>query len=340
MIKFPTLRMVGFILALSSCVVEVNAQKANASANELIQNYLQKGSTLSTRSSIQYHINDDMKDEATGIRHIYAQQQVNGIYVKDALLGMHISEKNGMVSPDNQFVQPNINSSAPSIQAEVAVRLVMNFINVPPSGDLIQTMQTDGADKQTAFSKGTFAADDIKVRLMYVPNTKTQVLELAWEVQYFTKDRQNYWVMYVDTNSGIILSKQDLVQHCSFGDSHVTDASEIEKQVLKSEQDARNMKAASAMERALEAKKKPVKTVIRELGVPENTNSFQKMLTNTNVGGLLNTYKVLAFPAEAPNDNTATNTQTLVTTDGVGLPAAKPFGWTNDGTTEYPLYSW
>ncbi len=336
MMKFPTLRMAGFILALCLVIIEANAQKASASANDLIQNSLQKGKSLSTRSALQYHINDDMNDEATGIRHIYAQQQVNGIYVKDALLGIHISEKNGMVSPDNQFVEPNVNSSAPSIPAEVAVRLVMNFINIPPAGDLTQTMQTDAPDKQMAFSKGSFAADDIKVRLMYVQNPITKILDLTWEVQYFTKDRQQYWVMYVDTNNGTILSKQDLVQHCSFGDSHATDASEIEQQVLKSEQDARNMKAASAMERAVEAKKKPAKTVIRELGVPENTNSFQKMLTNTNMGGLLNTYKVLAFPAEAPNDNTATNTQTLVTTDGVGLPAAKPFGWTNDGTAEYP----
>ena len=91
MMNFPTLKMVGFVLAICLGIVEVNAQKASASANDLIQNYLQKGKSLSTRSALQYHINDDMNDEATGIRHIYAQQQVNGIFVKDALLGMHIS---------------------------------------------------------------------------------------------------------------------------------------------------------------------------------------------------------------------------------------------------------
>ena len=335
MMNFPILRMASFVLAISLGIVETKAQKATVSANDLVQKYLQNGSYLNTRSALQFHINDDMKDEATGIRHIYAQQQVNGIFVKDALLGMHISEKNGMVTPDNQFFEPNVNASVPSIQADVAIRMVMNFINVPATESLTQIMQTDAADKQMAFSKGSFAAADIKVRLMYVQNPITKVLDLTWEVQYFTKDRQHYWVMYVDTNSGVILSKQDLVQHCSFGDSHETDASEIEKQVLKSEQDARNLKAASAMELALEAKKKTAQTVKYEMGIPENPNSLQKMLTTTNMGGLLNTYKVLAFPAEAPSDNTAINTQTLVTTDGVGIPASKPFGWTNDGTVEY-----
>ena len=87
MMNFPTLRMVGILLALCLGFVEANAQQASASANELIQNYLQKGGSLSTRSALQYHINDDMKDEATGIRHIYAQQQVNGIYVKRCPVG-------------------------------------------------------------------------------------------------------------------------------------------------------------------------------------------------------------------------------------------------------------
>jgi Zn-dependent metalloprotease len=79
-----------FFIFLFSISTHSFAQKA---ANNLVQEYLekQKPELLTRSNSIKYRIGADLTEKQTEIRRIYAQQQVNGIDVKDAIIGLHFS---------------------------------------------------------------------------------------------------------------------------------------------------------------------------------------------------------------------------------------------------------
>ena len=105
-----SLFMLGFIS--SDSFAQSNFEK---DAGTLINEYFQQSTHLT--KNMQYHINEDMHDDASGLRHINAQQQINGIFVKDALLGLHFSKVYGAVTPTDQFSEPKVNTNQPTISA-------------------------------------------------------------------------------------------------------------------------------------------------------------------------------------------------------------------------------
>ena len=113
------------IFAYSTSLAQSNFEK---DAGALINEYFQKSTHLN--KTPQYFINDDVLDEASSIRHIYAQQQINGIFVKDALLGLHFSKVNGSVAPTDQFAVSMVNTSQPTLTAEKAVLGVMASLGI------------------------------------------------------------------------------------------------------------------------------------------------------------------------------------------------------------------
>ncbi len=296
-------------------------------AATLINEHFQKSGHLN--KNMQYQLNDDVHDESAGIRHIYAQQQVNGIFVKDALLGLHISQVYGAVSPSDQFSEPKVNSAQPTITAEKAVLIVLESLGIPQNGNLTIKEPTHGLDQQTVFDKSTLAADQIKARLMYHKGLKEgQTLKLTWETQIYTRDRQHYWLCYTDALNGNILEKQDLVLKCNFGGVE-TDGSPEELKQLEKEHHALHLATAARTEAYIAQQE--LRKLDRFDVPPANKNIFSASATMLPPA---NTYLVLAQPAEVPSDNTATNTQTNVTTSGDAT--ASPYGWTSDdGATDY-----
>ena len=308
----------------STAFAQTNFEK---DAGTLINEYLQK--STHTNKTLQFHINDDMQDEASGIRHIYAQQQVNGIFVKDALLSLHFSKTFGAVSPADQFVQPLVNAAQPIITSEKAVLDVMASLGLSANDKLTIRESSSGLDQQMLFDKGSFAAENIKARLMYHNSYKKgQPLRLAWETQFYTRDRQHFWLTYTDATDGTVLEKQDLVLKCHFGGEE-TDGSPAELAQMEKEHQALHEAAAARIEAYL---KEQENRKLDRINVPLAKPSL--FAPSAALAAPANTYLVLNHPAEAPNDNTATNTQTNVTT--AGDPTASPYGWTSDdGVTEY-----
>jgi hypothetical protein len=285
----------------------------NVSAETRIQEHLSTLANKTELQSISYQVYKDFVESDTKIRRIYAQQQVNGIDVKGAALNLNYAV-NGKKVAVNTFKKINANISSPSVNAESALRNAMlDLDDFDISKALVKKSASNTPQQKITFEKGNMAADDFKVRLVYLSDNKiSNEGRLTWETQLYTKNRQNYWLVYVDASSGQIISKQDLVLHCSFGGLEY-DFSEAESVLHKQHQQKSHMHAALEMENKIETIK--------------HENTFSSAKESMYAAAVDHQFKVLALPAESPIDFSATNTQTMVSVLDVGNAVASPYGW-------------
>jgi extracellular elastinolytic metalloproteinase len=285
----------------------------DVSAETLIQEHLSTLTKQKGLQSISYQINRDFVESDTKIRRIYVQQQVKGISIKGAVLNLNYAV-NGKKAIVDSFKKFNVNTSNPSISAENALRNAMrNLGDFNSNSALVKKKVSKNPQQETTFEKGNIAADDFKARLVYLTDAaKSDMVTLTWETQLYTKDRQNYWLVYVDATNGEIIRKQDLVLHCSFGGLEY-DFSEAESKLHKQHEHKIHMNAALEMEKKIEALKN------------KKTMSFLK--ESMLAPAVDHQFKVLALPAESPIDITATNTQTMVSVLSSGDAVASPYGW-------------
>jgi hypothetical protein len=285
----------------------------NVSAETLIQEHLATLDNQKVFQSMSYQVSKDFVESDTKIRRIYAQQQFNGIDVSGAKLNLNYAV-NGKKAIVDRFKKIIANTSSPSINAESALRNAMIHLDdFDVNSTLVKKDVPTTPEQKITFEKGTMVADDFKARLIYLSDgTKSNEVKLAWETQLYTKDRQNYWLVYVDATSGSIISKQDLVLHCSFGGLEY-DFSEAESKLHKRHEQQRHLHAALEMGKKIESK--------------NNNKTFSSFQSSLFAPAVDHQYKVLALPAESPIDFSATNTQTMVSVLTAGSAVASPYGW-------------
>jgi len=301
------------------------AQKTE-NAEQIVQNYLIKFETPDNKYTTQdYEITLDQLDSKTQVRRIHALQKIDGIYVREGLLTLTFG-KNQKLFPMNSFVRRKANTSSPSLNAVSAIRTSMAFHKLDRTLPLILEEDKNRADGHVVYKKGAIAASDIEARLMFIQHKEGKDLRLTWETQLHTPDRQNYWVSYVDAQTGKVLETKDMVLHCSFGEGLTYDASPEEQAQLDARHREMHMESARNWDKMINDR-------VQHSCTTEHHTHAASATDKQAAAGRTHTYFVLDAPAEAPNDNTATNTQSLVST--AGDPIASPFGWTStDGVTE------
>jgi len=318
-----------FCIFLFFSPVIIYGQTFNQSSDEVIDNYLSEPSQDQT--PVDYEINQDYIDEVNGIRHVHALQQINGIYVLEGMLTISFTQDGNRIAND-QFIDTDVNATSPGITADQAVYNALDFHQMIRPEDLSIKENLDRADQHVIYNRGEIAASDIQARLMYIQHRREEKLRLTWETQLHTPDRQNYWVSYVDVNTGQVIAARDYVLHCSFGEGLVYDNSPEEEKVLEAQRRKMHMESAHRFDKMIEKKQTHTSANLHATCNHDHGNKINK----TSAVAAMNSYLVLDVPAEAPNDDTAPNMQTVVVTDGD--PLASPNGWTSDepgGTAEF-----
>jgi hypothetical protein len=310
------------LLILCISLIGFSQTNKNVSAETLIKEHLSTLPNQKDFQSISYQVNRDFVESDTKIRRIYVQQEVNGIPVKGAVLNLNYAV-NGKKAIVSSFKKVRVNTSSPAIDAASALRNAMLTLDgFESNSPLVQKNVLNNPQQEITFEKGNIAADDFKARLIYLSDTtKPGEVKLMWETQLYAKNRQNYWLVYVDATNGEIISTQDLVLHCTFGGLEY-DFSEAESKLHKHHQQKMHLQSALEMDKKVEAIK--------------NKNTFGFLNESLLASAVDHQYKVLALPAESPIDISATNTQTMVSVLTSGNAVASPYGWNKITGIEFP----
>lgn len=284
-----------FAIILSS--YPCSAQQSDAL--QIVKQHLEKNysSLALSRTDIkEIGIKSDYIDKSTGIRHIYAHQTLQGLSVMGSDYSLHLSDNREMES--NQLIHLErfkIDPLAVNITAASAINILMDHIQYPESKTLQVKTNATGKDQLTVFSRNESSIWDIPCRLVYYNNTRLKTLTPAWEVQMMDVKKQHYWVAYIDSRTGSILQKRDLIVRCDFGSPFLTDKNYGKKRLMVGEINEPGTQVLSS-----------------------NTSVNKQRLT-----GAANKYRVYDMPFESPIDPGASHD--LVT--NTGDPLSSPDGW-------------
>lgn len=156
----------------------------------------------------------------SGVSHVYFQQHIGNIPVHNAILGVHVTRDNKLLTFNSRFAamkgQASL-SASPVLTQEQAVQAAMGALNIKGTQSLIRKQTGTGPLQEAVFDKGSIALQDIKVQLVYQPTEKLG-LRLAWQVEIYTKNGQDWWLARVDAATGELLDKNNYIVSCNFGE--------------------------------------------------------------------------------------------------------------------------
>ncbi len=185
----------------------------------------------------QMKVSSETYSNQSGITNVYFQQTVNGIPVFNAMMNVHVTRDNKLLTYGNRFVRVDaaarMGMTSPALTPEQAVNAAMTSLGMPAAGLLEKKQMGSAPVYLTVFDKGTWALEDIKVQLVYQPmEEKTEKTEkekksqqisglrLAWQVEIYASDAKNYWSARVDAFTGELLDKNNYVVTCDFGNTN------------------------------------------------------------------------------------------------------------------------
>lgn len=162
-------------------------------------------------------VTDQYQTRHNGVTHLYLRQRHEGIEVENALNNFNILESGKVSSMGNRFVSnlaAKVNATTASLSPEDAVLTLIEKLEIETFGDL--TRQEVISDQHILFFKEGIALEPISVKLMYQAITPAS-FKLSWRVSLYELNGQNWWVAYIDAQTGEMLKYRDDVIHCDFG---------------------------------------------------------------------------------------------------------------------------
>lgn len=263
----------------------------------------------------EYRMTDHYMSKKGQIDHMYFCQTVNGIDVHNAVGSIHVLPNGSIISKNVQFVKNLSNrmngKGSNSLTAIQAVEAAAKAKNYKISSPLQLVKNIGGPSKKAMISTGGFSASDIQAQLKYYNTGK--MVKLAWEVSIDEPGGQHYWIVFIDANTGEMLSSKDMVITCFEGDLHehrdekrpVTPGIKVKK----TEHDQKILISGSI---ASSSKQSSLVTSF-------NPRDLKRIMSVSAFAP--DSYFVYALPIESPNYGDQT---TVVNSAD---PTASPFGW-------------
>ena len=239
----------------------------------------------------------DYTDVTTGIRHMYAEQTLNGLAITQTDYSLHTinaiqTDASNLISLQ-QYAIKGLAINVTSATAIDALKADLLLGDITP---VTVKQAATGTAQYTVYSRSAYAAYDIPCRLIYYNSSRLKTLTPAWEIQMMDVLKQHYYVGYVDVTSGVVLYKADLMLHCNFDATNNTDG---------------NLATKAVPFKQLA----PYQEITNTLAT---TNNASRVLT-----GAVNQYRAYPPPFESPNS--PGSAQLLVSQ--TGDPLSSPDGW-------------
>jgi len=174
------------------------------------------------------------RDRGTGVTHLYLHQQLGGIQVFQNSLKGHVNQAGRLISVEGNYypgvsrprsssalsardaVLAAMRSTVPDLLSKVASQPRPPSLPSRSPGALVPVggpavfpvlfKRETGADRLTIFEPGPFAAP-IRARQVIFPAPDAS--RLAWEVSLHAADRQAYYTILVDADTGSLLYRSN-----------------------------------------------------------------------------------------------------------------------------------
>ncbi len=166
-------------------------------------------------------------------------QRVNEIDVYNSMILINVAGDGSIINLHNHFIPAaasKVNTARPGLSAEEAVNAAAAHLGLTPQ-DLAVEEQLGGASQAVLFNAAGISRNPIPAKLIYQPQERD--VRLAWDIEIYELDQQDWWSMRVDAITGAVLDQHNFVIHedfnaqaaeahgttsFEFGGSHAADA--------------------------------------------------------------------------------------------------------------------
>ena len=188
---------------------------------------LSQNTGLKQTDLAEMKISTQSLDKQNGVTHIYFNQYFKKIPIHNAVLGLHLDNTGNIVAMNNSFVkdlEATSASSTPAITANDAALFALSVKNkdlkIAPFNNSLEKISSN--EFESIFKNEALAQGDIKVKLTWV--SINGILKLSWNVNWLTKDEQNWWNVRVDAISGKVLDENNWIAQCHGSKSQISNS--------------------------------------------------------------------------------------------------------------------
>ncbi len=300
------------LLSTASLIAQSHLQSALKHIEQNRSHY-----NLTTADLADYVVTDQYTSKKSGVTHIYLKQRHQGIEVEDAFININLDKEGNVLNMGNSFV-PNLRSkikgSSASLSPVQAAEAAARALKLKPVKNIrvkeVKQGRRSPAARETELTDGGISLHPIPAKLVYHRDEKGNVV-LAWKVEIYSLDAQNYWSTLIDAASGKALKTEDLVVHDHWSAPNETDAH------------FSGSKTASS--------KVSAKQPLIQQGFVPLSLEYMAQSASVQATASTGTYRVYDVPFETPNHGD----RSLVS--GKESAVASPLGWHNDGLLSYTI---
>jgi len=158
-------------------------------------------------------VTDAVTTTHNGVTSVYYRQQLGGIGVANGTLNVNVLPDGSILGMRSRFVANLVakaNSRSPSSSADLAILSAAAALGLKPTTALVEIDPASGPERKGIWSGAGISLDDIPVKLAYWATDAGDV-RLAWEMNVRTPDQHHWWHLWVDAETGTVLSQVDWV---------------------------------------------------------------------------------------------------------------------------------
>ncbi|MEZ5028315.1 MAG: hypothetical protein R2765_05955 [Ferruginibacter sp.] len=112
----------------------------------------------------------------------------------------------------------NVSSAVPAVSAESAVQSALSDCGLHATQMAVAINRKDNG-RFVEFGNMGVSQENITAQLAWVPNEKTKVYELAWQVYIIPKTTSDYWLVRVNAMNNSILGMDNFTNYDKLGNS-------------------------------------------------------------------------------------------------------------------------
>ncbi len=202
-------------LVLMSSDLNAQAQTNLDKGMRFIEQNAQKWG-LQESDYINSMVSDMYTDKNTGITHIYLVQAHNEIPIHNAITALTVDTEGKVRTVRHGYIQnakAMVSATKPSLAPVAAIKSAAAHLGIKAK-EMPSISRSNDSKNIYDFGKSDFAANDIQVKLMYVKDGGA--LKLVWSLAIDELDNPDYYNVFVDANSGDVVSKYNFTVKCTF----------------------------------------------------------------------------------------------------------------------------
>jgi hypothetical protein len=245
---YNMIRIYTTTLVLLLSTVFATAQNPTQTArNFILQNTQQiKGDQLEFTVSSQY------KPSKADYNYVYFTQKHQDIDIYNAVYNVVVDSKDNVIynvhNFENNFEESEKIDFSKIISAKDALHRAFQSVDKSVSNLILvdETKNNSGVTVKTRFIDSSLPHDTMIAKLEWLPVNYVQfqppvksAMTLTWALAFEGKTNANHWLIHLHASSGQIVKKDDLVIHCSFGETPEQHANHTHKNSVSNSKENR-----------------------------------------------------------------------------------------------------